>query len=87
MLKKLKRKLNRDENESPRPSQRTSTPSTNPHSSTNDTANPTPWTGLKSFVDVLHKTTDSFGPLKSAFGEFSKCIEIFEASILLSQDR
>ncbi|KAG8711287.1 hypothetical protein FRC09_020684 [Ceratobasidium sp. 395] len=36
------------------------------------------WSGLKTLLGVLNRSADAFGPLKSAFDGFSRCIEIFE---------
>ncbi|KAG9097363.1 hypothetical protein FRC06_007624 [Ceratobasidium sp. 370] len=44
------------------------------------------WAGLKSIVDVLHKTADAFGPLKSAFDELSRCVDLFEHEAKARED-
>ncbi|KAG8692358.1 hypothetical protein FRC09_011247, partial [Ceratobasidium sp. 395] len=36
------------------------------------------WSGLKTLLGVLSRSADAFGPLKSAVGTFSRCVEIFE---------
>ncbi|KAG8722997.1 hypothetical protein FRC09_005181 [Ceratobasidium sp. 395] len=36
------------------------------------------WAGLKSLISVLEAGSGAFGPLKSAIGGLSQCIEIFE---------
>ncbi|KAG8795569.1 hypothetical protein FRC12_012666 [Ceratobasidium sp. 428] len=40
--------------------------------------NNTVWSGVKTLLGVLKKSSDAFGPLKSAVGGLSRCIEIFE---------
>ncbi|KAG9125384.1 hypothetical protein FRC07_007811 [Ceratobasidium sp. 392] len=40
----------------------------------------TAWSGLKTLIGVLNESADAFGPLKSAAGGLSRCIEIYEAS-------
>ncbi|KAG9122010.1 hypothetical protein FRC07_001789, partial [Ceratobasidium sp. 392] len=39
------------------------------------------WSGLNTLIDVLNESTDAFGPLKSAFGGLSRCIEIYESRV------
>ncbi|KAF8594427.1 hypothetical protein BDV93DRAFT_579801 [Ceratobasidium sp. AG-I] len=36
------------------------------------------WSGLKALIRLLNKSAEAFGPLKSAIGEISRCIEIYE---------
>ncbi|KAF8594416.1 hypothetical protein BDV93DRAFT_529331 [Ceratobasidium sp. AG-I] len=38
----------------------------------------TAWSGLKTLLELLNESADAFGPLKSAVGGISKCIEIYE---------
>ncbi|KAF8593782.1 hypothetical protein BDV93DRAFT_582463, partial [Ceratobasidium sp. AG-I] len=38
----------------------------------------TAWSGLKTLLGLLNESADAFGPLKSAVGGISRCIEIYE---------
>ncbi|KAG8725248.1 hypothetical protein FRC09_004461 [Ceratobasidium sp. 395] len=38
----------------------------------------TAWSGLSTLLDVLNQSAGTFGPLKSAFDGFSRCIRMFE---------
>ncbi|KAF8595115.1 hypothetical protein BDV93DRAFT_528918 [Ceratobasidium sp. AG-I] len=38
----------------------------------------TAWSGLKTLLELLNESADAFGPLKSAVGGISRCIEIYE---------
>ncbi|KAG9119525.1 hypothetical protein FRC07_005411, partial [Ceratobasidium sp. 392] len=44
------------------------------------------WTGLKALLAVLEDSPDTFGPLKTAIGEFSECVEIFEQEAKARED-
>ncbi|KAG8736161.1 hypothetical protein FRC10_009645 [Ceratobasidium sp. 414] len=38
----------------------------------------TDWSGLERFSGILERNSGAFGPLTSAIGRFSECIEMFE---------
>ena len=47
-------------------------------------ANDTAWSGLKTLLDLLNASADAFGPLKSAVGGISECINIYEVRARVS---
>ncbi|KAF8604120.1 hypothetical protein BDV93DRAFT_507794 [Ceratobasidium sp. AG-I] len=61
---------------------RSRSPAQPPPSSTDDhgqsRAKNTAWAALKTSIGLLKESADAFGPLKSAIGGISRCIEIFE---------
>ncbi|KAG9118646.1 hypothetical protein FRC07_006737, partial [Ceratobasidium sp. 392] len=46
----------------------------------------TTWAGLESLLAVLNDISDAFSPLKSAVGEFFRCVEIFEQEAKARED-
>jgi hypothetical protein len=56
-------------------------PILSPASNTTQSAKHTAWAGLKILLGLLNESADAFGPLKSAVGGISRCIEIFEVNI------
>jgi hypothetical protein len=79
MRKRIKHFLHLDKNRAPGSTRASTSPANaNPSSSAPSNAKQTAWAGFKTFLKLLNASADAFGPLKSAVGGISQCIEIFE---------